>query len=83
MAKDDDERMADFVAKQVEREREKVMEEKPTSFTELQRTEDRIKLDGIKLDKKSEVKEVSFKHVTKSDVKSKKKRSISQADKRF
>ena len=69
MAKDDDERMADFVAKQVEREREKKklsssennedgeepienpVEEK---FTELQRNseEEKICLEGLKLEKK-------------------------------
>ena len=53
MSKDDDERMADFVAKQVEREILKKSEENLVNFTELLRgPEDKIKLESMKIEKK-------------------------------
>ena len=53
MSKDDDERMADFVAKQVEREILKKSEENLINFTELLRgPEDKIKLESMKIEKK-------------------------------
>ena len=53
MSKDDDERMADFVAKQVEREILKKSEENLVNFTELLRgPEDKIKLESMKFEKK-------------------------------
>jgi DNA/RNA-binding protein KIN17 len=68
MSKDDDERMAEFVSKQVERERDKIKEKSSAadpdtchqdnaaqgSYTDLQRvTEDeKIILDGLRLDQK-------------------------------
>ena len=63
MTKDDDERMADFVAKQVEREREKQKQnsEEEPEFTELVRNteEEKISL-GLKLEKK-EIKDLILK----------------------
>ena len=57
MSKDDDERMADFVAKQVEREILKKSEENLINFTELIRgPEDKIKLESLKIEKKAEIK---------------------------
>ena len=59
MSKTDDERMADFVAKQVERVKDKQKDDigekvDESNYTELQRSEDRIKLDTLKLEKKDE-----------------------------
>ena len=53
MSKDDDKRMADFVAKQVEREILKKSEENLINFTELLRgPEEKIKLESMKIEKK-------------------------------